>query len=120
MSFDSVVLPATGTSTEPNDTLTSPASTALYATTLELTAACTSTRPLPTRPVPYWLPVPPGPVNSSCTAVFMTSALSSSTVHVGCNCRSSAMIPEMCGVADDVPLNPSTWVPVRLCATPTT
>ena len=76
-----VVVPET--STAPNDTLTSPASSALNATTCVAAAAAASMRPAPVLPAPTYGPTPFAYNVTSCPAVFIASAFNSSTVHPG-------------------------------------
>jgi len=99
-------------SSAPNETLTIPGSSASNATACAVAAAATSTRPAPVRPVPTYGGVAFAYTVTSSAAVFIASALSSSAVHVGWSCFSSAITPETCGVAIEVPSSETPAFPV--------
>src|SRR5207237_10485560 len=104
-----------GTQSTPNETPIRFGSLPLYATTVAAAALPTSTRPAPMRPTPIWLPpTPPTVVKRSCVAVLHARANTSCTLHVGCSCLRSDIMPATCGVADDVPLK--FWTPLPLKA----
>src|SRR5437660_1105718 len=96
-------------------------------------AAWPSIRPLPTRFGDSAVPLHCGVADGSewhltgATAVFMMAALTSSGTlpllapvsdvcasvsHAGCAARTSAASPATCGVAIDVPLKLTPWLPV--------
>jgi hypothetical protein len=101
------------TSRAPNETPTEPEPSSMSAIELLVSAAGTSTRPAPTRATPYFGPVWLNWLKMSWLAVFIASAFSSSTVHVGRVCFRSAIMPATCGEAMDVPLMLRPRFPVR-------